>query len=219
MVQATLYSDLKLLKMKVIIPLLALLLTFRVFGQPSPGHDADIVAETPLHCLNEAEKELASAINAYRSVNKLAPVPLSVSLSQVARLHVIDLAENYQIGGKCNMHSWSSDPRWSSCCYTDDHRKASCMWDKPRELTSYTGDGYEIAFYSNHDYTSDRDFALDALEGWKSSRGHHDLIINRGKWTTANWKAMGVGVFDGYAVIWFGELPDRAGSPEGCTDK
>ena len=205
--------------MKVNISVLALLLTFQGYSQSSPGHDAVIVAETPVHCLNEAEKELASAINAYRSMKKLAPVPLSVSLSQVARLHVLDLAKNYQIGGKGNMHSWSSDPRWRSCCYTDDHRKPSCMWGKPRGLTSYTGDGFEIAFYSNHDYTSERDFALDALEGWKSSKGHHDLIINRGKWTTVNWQAMGVGVFDGYAVIWFGELPDRAGSPEGCTGK
>ncbi|HPF63657.1 CAP domain-containing protein [Lentimicrobium sp.] len=205
--------------MKVIISVLALFLTLQGYSQPAPGHNAVIVAETPVHCLNEAEKELASAINAYRNMNKLAPVPLSVSLSQVARLHVLDLSANHKIGSRCNMHSWSSDPRWSSCCYTDDHRRASCMWDKPRELTSYTGDGFEIAFYSNHDYASERDFALDALEGWKSSRGHHELIINRGKWKTADWKAMGVGVYDGYAVIWFGEVPDPEGVPAGCSDE
>lgn len=90
------------------------------------------------------------------------------------------------------------------------------MWDKPRELSSYKGDGYEIAFYSNFDYTNDEEFAADALEGWQSSRGHNEIIINNGKWKTADWKAMGVGIYKGYTVVWFGELTDTQGKPEVC---
>lgn len=165
------------------------------------------------HQLSSAEKELARQINLYRKSRNLPVVPLSASLSIVARAHVLDLSEHYEYGGNCNLHSWSESPDWSSCCYTNDHSKASCMWDKPRELTVYSGDGYEIAFFSNYEYESDAAFAKDVLDGWKSSRGHHELIINKGKWTTSRWQAMGVGVFGDFAVVWFGEEIDPAGSP------
>lgn len=161
-----------------------------------------------------AEDKLANLINEYRRSKKLAAVPVSRSLTKVAQLHAQDLAENYKAGKNCNLHSWSNDPRWSSCCYTPDHRKASCMWDKPRELTGYQGDGYEIAYFSNFDYQTDEEFVKDALKGWKESRGHHELIANLGKWKTAEWKAMGIGIHGDYVVVWFGELPDATGSPE-----
>lgn len=90
------------------------------------------------------------------------------------------------------------------------------MWDKPRELTSYKGDGYEIAYFSNFDYASDDEFVEDALKSWKASKGHNEIIINAGKWLTAEWKAMGVAVFGDYTVVWFGELNDPAGKPSRC---
>lgn len=163
--------------------------------------------------LNAQEQELAGLINEYRRSKGLKAVPLSASLCKVARLHATDLSNNYIYGGHCNLHSWSEDPRWSSCCYTPDHKTAECMWNKPRELTAYPADGYEIAFYSNHDYSSIRDLVADALNGWKSSPGHHDLIINRGKWKTAKWQAMGVGFAGGFTIVWFGEVPDPEGMP------
>ena len=39
-----------------------------------------------------------------------------------------------------------------------------CMWNKPRELTSYIGDGYEIAYWSSEGAT-----AAAALNGWKKA--------------------------------------------------
>lgn len=87
------------------------------------------------------------------------------------------------------------------------------MWDKPRELTLYAGDGFEIAFYTSDETTPDKLLAEMALNGWKTSRGHNDIIINRGKWRNVDWKAMGIGICRGYAVIWFGELTDEAGAP------
>lgn len=201
--------------MRLMIFLLVCFLSFSGYSQSGPADLWSDVAEAPSFRLNDAENELISAVNNYRKKNKLDPIPVSASLSLVARLHVIDLSENYRYGSKCNLHSWSANPRWSSCCYTNDHRQASCMWDKPRELTGYPGDGYEIAFFSDEDYASASDFIEAALDGWKSSRGHHDLIVNRGKWDTASWKAMGVGVYNGFAVIWFGEVTDAKGVPAG----
>lgn len=87
------------------------------------------------------------------------------------------------------------------------------MWDKPRELTSYKGDGYEIAYFSSGSYPNDKEFLLDALDGWKGSNGHHAIIINSGTWKTAEWKAMGVGIYEGYVTVWFGELTDHEPTP------
>lgn len=163
--------------------------------------------------LDEAEAKLAQAINSYRASKGLPAIELSASLTKVAQLHARDLSENHKLGSKCNLHSWSKSELWSSCCYTPDHKKAACMWDKPRELTSYKGDGYEIAFYSNYPYSSIEDKVKDALDGWKKSKGHHDMIINRDNWKTAKWKAMGVGIHGEYTVVWFGELSDPSGKP------
>lgn len=169
-------------------------------------------------CVNSAESRLADLINDYRRSKKLPPVPLSASLTKVARMHAEDLDENYAAGGSCNLHSWSKNPRWSSCCYTPDHRKAACMWDKPRELTNYKGDGYEIAYFSNFSYKTEEEFLKDALRGWKGSRGHNEILINSGKWKTATWKAMGIAVQGEYVVVWFGELPDQEGKPGLCIN-
>lgn len=163
--------------------------------------------------LDEAESKLALAINNYRVSRGLEPIELSISLTKVAQMHAEDLSENFEPGGRCNLHSWSKSSLWSSCCYTPDHKKAACMWDKPRELTSYKGDGYEIAFYSNYPYSTVEERIKDALDGWKKSKGHHDIIINRDNWKTAKWKAMGVGVHGDYTVVWFGELVDPSGKP------
>lgn len=180
-------------------------------AQPAPLAAVESAADTLQ--LNPEEVELARLINEYRAGRKLGEIPLSASLSLVARMHVYDLAGHYEPGSRCNLHSWSANGKWSSCCYTNDHRRAGCMWDKPRELSLYKGDGYEIAFFSNFEYDSPSGLVSDALKGWKSSRGHNDLIVNLGKWTTAEWKAMGVGVYAGFAVVWFGEETDPAGKP------
>ena len=87
-------------------------------------------------CLSEEEKKLYDIIMAYRKTKKLKPIPYSAKLSKVAQTHVRDLAENYayEKDAACNPHSWSNKGKWSSCCYTSDHKKAKCMWDKPKEI-------------------------------------------------------------------------------------
>ena len=177
--------------------------------------------ESPLNfssdpCLNPVEQELARLINAYRAEKGLPAIKLSASLCYVARTHALDQTANHIYGDKCNLHSWSQNARWSSCCYTPDHKMASCMWNKPRELTSYRGDGFEIAFYSTYTYNSTAAMAKDILEGWKRSPHHNMVIINCNMWRNVKWKAMGIGVYGEYADVWFGKEEDPAGEPEFC---
>lgn len=152
------------------------------------------------------EKKLYHLINEYRSKNGLSRIPLSPSLTHVAQKHVKDLSQS-QPKGICNMHSWSHSGQWSACCYTSDHAQAKCMWNKPRELTAYPGNGYENAFGGRDGYKAN---AVSTLNGWKKSKGHNALILNQGIWKDFHWQAMGVGIYDGYAALWVGEETDPA---------
>ena len=117
-------------------------------------------------CLSKEEKKLFDLINAYRETKGLYTVQFSSSMTLVAQAHVRDLEENYNFkrDTKCNPHSWSKKGNWTSCCYTNDHKKAECMWNKPKEIAGYEGHGYEILFYS-----SDGSTAEEALIGWQNS--------------------------------------------------
>lgn len=143
----------------------------------------------------------------YRKSKRLKPIPYSSKLTKVAQTHVRDLADNYDFGQQdvCNPHSWSKKGDWSSCCYTSDHKKASCMWDKPKEITGYEGSGYEIAYY-----LSSGARASSALAGWQESKGHNPLLINSGIWKDVKWEGIGVGIYEEYAVVWFGQTEDKS---------
>jgi uncharacterized protein YkwD len=157
---------------------------------------------------NEAASaaSLVALINKYRRDNGLPAVPVSRWLTYVAEYHVYDLETNSPAGGSCNLHSWSNQGRWTPCCYTDDHARASCMWDKPRELSggAYSGNGFEIATVTyGGQMTPEK-----ALESWQGSPGHNDVILNRSTWADTRWQAMGVGISGHYAVVWFGKEYD-----------
>jgi uncharacterized protein YkwD len=163
-------------------------------------------------CLSEEEKKLYDLMMQYRKSKKLKPIPLSSKLTRTAQAHVRDLAENYiyEEGNTCNPHSWSEKGNWSACCYTSDHKAAKCMWDKPKEIAGYPGAGYEIAYWSSAGAT-----ALEGLEGWKKSPGHNPLIVNIGVWEKIEWKAIGIGFYGQYGVVWFGEQEDEE-TPKLC---
>jgi uncharacterized protein YkwD len=155
--------------------------------------------------------EIANKINQYRNSLGLPSIPVSPSLTAVAQAHAADLAEHHPDRGAdargvpCNAHSWSSQGAWTPVCYTPDHRYARGMWDKPREVTRgrYTGDGFEIALSSTGPIDADM-----ALANWRASPPHNDVITERGIFAGMNWRAMGVAVSDGYAVVWFGKQAD-----------
>ncbi|RYY97655.1 MAG: CAP domain-containing protein [Chitinophagaceae bacterium] len=154
--------------------------------------------------LTPGESDLYRLVQAYRDSLGLPRIPLSPSLVTVAQAHARDLAQHRPDGGACNTHSWSASGPWTACCYTPDHAQAACMWNKPRELTRYRGNGYEIACASSGAIS-----AAGALQSWLGSAGHRSVIANEDAWKDMHWGAIGVGMSGGYAVVWFGVEPDE----------
>ncbi len=167
--------------------------------------------------LTEEEWQLARLVNEYREESGLAAVLVTNSLTKVARAHVADLNAHHPDTatygtGECNRHSWSSFGDWTAVCYTGSGQ-ASAMWNKPREITeSYTGNGYEIAYWSGQGATPS-----SAMSEWKNSAAHSDTILQRGIFAETVWQAMGVAIDGDYAVVWFGIDSDPAG-PVPITD-
>jgi hypothetical protein len=179
---------------------------------PTPGE--------PGHCLTAEETKLGSLINEYRASLGLPNIPLSRSLSTVAQWHVRDLEWNNPNSGSdarglpCNAHSWSDEGAWTPVCYTSDHFYAEGMWFKPREITNgvYPTHGFEIAM-GGVGWTAT---AATSLAAWQSSPPHNNVIIEQGPWAGYRWPAMGIGLYEGYAVVWFGRTTDPAGTIATC---
>src|SRR5581483_1942246 len=171
-----------------------------ISGTPKPTNDTVQ--------LTKEELKLYNLITAYRAQHGLKPIPLSACLTQVAHWHVQDLETNHPDSATgCNLHSWSGKGKWQSCCYTPDHAQKQCMWNKPRELTAYTGNGFEIAAQSSEGID-----ASQALVLWQGSTYHNDVLLNKGIYTQP-WKAMGIGIYKNYSVVWFGHELDNNGAP------
>ena len=160
--------------------------------------------------VSEKEAKLYYIINAYRESQGLSKLSFSKSLTIVARTHVSDsntyTPENQRDsrGMQGNLHSWSNHGSWTPVVYTSDHEYADNMWSKPRELTSYTGNGYEISSWYSGNITPE--YALDL---WKNSSGHNAVMTTQGDWS--DLKTMGVAIDGKYAHVWFGSTADPAG--------
>lgn len=160
--------------------------------------------------VSEKEAKLYYIINAYRESQGLQKLSFSKSLTIVARTHVSDsntyTPENQRDsrGMQGNLHSWSNHGSWTPVVYTSDHEYAANMWSKPRELTSYTGNGYEISSWYSGNITPE-----DALDLWKNSSGHNAVMTTQGNWS--DLKTMGVAIDGNYAHVWFGSAADPAG--------
>jgi len=156
-------------------------------------------------------KSLVRYINQYRREKGLDEVPYSPWLTYVARWHVYDLENNHRSSGPCNsMHSWSDkgEGKWNQCCKRVGDAGA-CSWDKPKEISkgAYKGVGFEIACGGRDidEMTNDA-----ALQCWKSSSSHLDIMLNRGTWADNKWRAIGAGISHHYAVVWFAEESDTS---------
>ncbi|MBL4635883.1 MAG: hypothetical protein JKY56_18630 [Kofleriaceae bacterium] len=175
------------------------------FGSPDSGIASPDANISVAGCSSEAV-QLIALVNDYRGENGLSPIPASPSLCMVGASHVGDLQTNSpDAPANCNLHSWSDQGTWSACCYTADHAQAQCMWDKPRQLTAYPGNGFENAARSGGTISP-----TQALNLWKGSPGHNAVILNQGNWASQNWQALGAGMENGYAVLWFGTSVDPA---------
>lgn len=162
--------------------------------------------------LTEKEAKFYYMINAYRESLGLPKLSFSKSLTEVARAHVRDsntyTPENQvdSRGIKGNLHSWSGNGIWTPVVYTSDHEYQDKMWSKPREITNYTGNGYEIS-------ASGRRISPEtALDLWKDSPGHNQVMSTQGMWS--DLKTMGVSIDGHYAHVWFGSDAD----PDGYYD-
>ena len=163
--------------------------------------------------LTEKEAKLYYKINAYRESLGLPKLSFSKSLSEVARAHVHDsntyTPENQvdSRGEQGNLHSWSGNGSWTRLVYTDDHHYGNGMWSKPREITNYTGNGYEISAKYSGMISPET-----ALNLWKNSPGHNQVMSTQGMWS--DLKTMGVSIDGHYAHVWFGSDAD----PDGYYD-
>jgi uncharacterized protein YkwD len=182
--------------MRSFAPLVFFVFLLTGFGQKPKVEDV---------CLSPEEKKLYDLIMEYRKSKKLPPIPLSEKLTLVAQTHAKDLSEHYEFNpkNKCNPHSWSDKGNWTACCYTNDHKAGNCMWSKPQEIAGYLGSGYEIAYYSSLGAS-----AKEGIDGWKVSPSHNPLMINTGTWSKVKWKAIGIGIYKEYGLVWFGEVED-----------
>ena len=167
--------------------------------------------------LTEKEAKLYYMINAYRESLGLPKLSFSKSLTEVARAHVRDsntyTPENQvdSRGIKGNLHSWSGNGIWTPVVYTSDHEYQDKMWSKPREITNYTGNGYEISSWSSGMISPER-----ALNLWKNSPGHNSIMTTQitGDADWSDLKTMGVSIDGHYAHVWFGSDAD----PDGYYD-
>jgi hypothetical protein len=147
--------------------------------------------------ISSQERELYKIINDYRAANKLPPVAISEALSFVANRHLLDLTNNV----KFFTHGWSD------CPYDIKNEKTwNCVTEAPQRLKSnYQGSGYEN-LYRNLGGNATPQLALDA---WKKSPLHNNLILNLDVWKETNFDAFGLAISGNYAAIWFGTQSDR----------
>ncbi len=190
---------------RYIAPFLLLIALVGLFANFKMGKSKPIESS---YCPSSDDMQLYKLIMKYRDSMGLDTISLSNSLCYVALSHTLDLKMFNPHKPPCNLHSWSENGIWSSCCYTPDHKKASCMWDKPREMTSYRSDGFEIATFFSGGMTPEI-----ALAAWQKSKGHNEIIVNKGIWKEMKWRAIGVSIYDNYSVVWFGTQPDPDKTP------
>lgn len=183
---------------------LSVLIPFRISAQ---------IVSVDNICLDEQEIKLVNMINQLRVQNNLPIIALSRSLSYVAKLHVYDLQLNKQDTSICNAHSWSDKGKWTPCCYNSYVMKNNCMWDKPKELTTYNFRGYELVYNEEGIVSADSVFKI-----WKSSEVVLDMLLSRDIHSDKKWLAIGIGVSENYVSVWFGQRPDPTPKPIGCFE-
>jgi len=156
--------------------------------------------------IDAQEYELYNLIMQYRQSLGLDTIGLSSSLTITAGRHALDTV--YNVGAYAG-HSWSDAPYDSSDPSTYD-----TMWSAPERVgTPYTGDGFEITTgFAGSAVTSFEMTPQSALENWQNSPGHNAVITNTGIWATLDFNAIGVGIHQGIAHVWFGREVDPAGA-------
>ena len=170
------------------------------------------VAQLPDFCLSKEEYRLYSLINEYRVKNGVEVIPVSRSLCYVAKVHARDLYINNPDTSHCSLNSWSNQGNWSACCHSSLAPSPVCIANKPKELAKYPGEGHEIAYWDSEGLIPDT-----VLSVWKSLPQTRDLMLNTKKWSYFKWKAIGIGMYKGYACVWVSDAADTQPEPTLCS--
>jgi len=190
-----------LLRKESILLVLVMILVFPAISHANSaffsGNDSVIKG------VSQDENILYNMINDMRRQAKMSPIAFSACLSIVAHAHINDLIITKPQDNGCSLHSWSASGKWTACCNTKDPAGILCMKSKPKEITGYPGNGYELIYWGEDNATP-----ADAAALWQKVDASSDMILCRGKWKNYQWKAIGVGIKDGYAVLWLGDKPD-----------
>ena len=178
-------------------------------GPPSVETDPEPKRPTGLDWANirlsDEEQYLYDLVMEYRYTRSLPAIPLSRNLSYVAQLHVRDLHHHRPNRGPCDFYSWSGQGPWTPGCFTGKVEEGPIIWEKPRELTAYPGDGFEICFSLGHNIPAT---AAEAWANWQDHPESLDMFLAQGGWEDMNWRAIGIGIYQGYVSVWFGLEPD-----------
>ena len=167
----------------------------------------DYYTDTSEDTLDPAEFELYTLIMDYRDSLGLPDIPLSQGLTVVAGRHVLDTIYNF---GEYAGHSWSDAP-----FEPGDSDTFPAMWEAPERIgTGYSDYGFEISagWTVNNDITTSTMTPERALELWQDSPPHDDVITSTDPWTEP-WNAIGVGLHQGSAHVWFGRAADPNDGP------
>jgi len=164
-------------------------------------------------CISGEENQLFESINIFLTENGKKPLQLSKSLSYVAKTHIADLKQNNPDTSICNLSSWSNNGEWTACCYNSYVPNPDCMWDKPKELTSFQYRGYELALYFEEEFNTDTIMQL-----LYSSNRVLDMLLTKGEYSAKKWVCMGIGINENYTSIWFAQRTDKNGTPGVCDN-
>jgi uncharacterized protein YkwD len=150
--------------------------------------------------LETQQSSLLDVLNAHRQALGLPTLARTAALDEVAEAHLYDL-QGMRPEEPCSLHSWSAAGPWSPCCYLRNQSDTSCMLEKPKEISGYSGVGYEIAveYFGTEPLSAEK-----ALQLWLDSPAHRSVIENTDMWEGKQWQGVGTALSENYAVIWFG---------------
>lgn len=141
---------------------------------------------------SQDEISLYNRVCQFRAERKLSKIELNDSLSEIGRLHCLNLSKFYNFyENDCSMHSWyyEKGKSWSAGCYWQNEE---VMYSKPREIFGINKDGFEIA----HCHDKGNCNAECCFKAWLDSPGHKKQLL-------LPYKKMGVAIYNNYATIWF----------------
>ena len=165
------------------------------------------------YCMSTDEVTLFNKLNQLIDEYGKTELELSASLSYVASTHVDDLLNNKPDTSVCNLSSWSDKGDWTACCHNPYVPQQDCMWDKPKELTTYPYRGYELVSFFEDGFNTD-----SVMQLWTASKQVLDMILTEGNFKKKKWICMGVGMNKNYVSVWFGQRSDKVKEPEICSD-